>query len=100
MSIMNNHQSFGSKLRELREAKGLLLRQVAAAIEVDTAFISKVERGEKLLKQDHLNKLAKLMDVKQQDLHTLWLSDKILNLVKNETTAEKSLKLTLKRLKN
>ena len=40
----------GKKLRELREQKGLLLRQVAASLEVDTAYISKMERGEKNIK--------------------------------------------------
>jgi transcriptional regulator with XRE-family HTH domain len=98
--MMNNSQSFGNKLRELRETQGLLLRQVAATLEVDTAFLSKVERDEKQLRQEHIIKLAALFGVKEDDLHTHWLSDKILDLVKNETTAEQSLKLTLKRLKN
>jgi transcriptional regulator with XRE-family HTH domain len=34
-------KSFGETVRDLRENKGLLLRQVAALLEVDTAFLSK-----------------------------------------------------------
>lgn len=44
---MNNPKTFGQTIRNYREAKGLLLRQLAAALEVDTAFISKLERDEK-----------------------------------------------------
>ena len=98
--MANNSQSFGNKLRELRENRGLLLRQVAATLEVDTAFLSRVERDEKQLKQEHITKLADLFGVNEDELHTHWLSDKILYLVKDETTAEQSLKLTLKRLNN
>ncbi len=48
--------NFGVILRQNREKKGMLLRQVAAILELDTAFISKIERGEKCLKRDHLTK--------------------------------------------
>lgn len=37
----------GDKLRELRTERGLLLREVAATIEADTAYMSKVELGER-----------------------------------------------------
>jgi HTH-type transcriptional regulator, competence development regulator len=39
----------GQKLRELSEQKGMLLREVAANLEIDTAMISKIERDEKSL---------------------------------------------------
>ena len=32
----------GEKLKELRESKGLVQRQVAAALGVDTAYVSKM----------------------------------------------------------
>jgi transcriptional regulator with XRE-family HTH domain len=44
----------GEKLRELREAKGLVQRQVAADLEVDTAYISKMEHNEKPVSRNHL----------------------------------------------
>ena len=34
----------GVKLKELRETNGMVQRQIAALLEVDTAFISKVEK--------------------------------------------------------
>ncbi|WP_374212956.1 helix-turn-helix domain-containing protein [Parabacteroides faecis] len=42
---------FGRRIRELREAKRLLLRQVASNLETDTAHISKLERGERKAKK-------------------------------------------------
>jgi len=42
----------GQKIRETREKQNLLLRQVAAHIEVDTALMSKAERGERNLNRD------------------------------------------------
>jgi len=38
---------FGNKIRKLREEKGLVLRQLAAALEIDTATMSKIERGDR-----------------------------------------------------
>ena len=37
----------GSEIREFREKKELLFRQVAALIEVDPSLVSKIERGDK-----------------------------------------------------
>lgn len=36
---------FGAKLRELRAARGILLRQMAAALEVSPAYLSALEHG-------------------------------------------------------
>lgn len=36
---------FGDKIRELRDEQGLLQRQLAAALEIDTPMFSKSERG-------------------------------------------------------
>ena len=50
----------GVKLKELRESNGLVQRQIAALLEVDTAFISKVEKEEKQISKNHIGRLAKL----------------------------------------
>jgi transcriptional regulator with XRE-family HTH domain len=41
-------KSIGEIIRELREQKSLLLRQVAAEIEIDQALLSKIERNERM----------------------------------------------------
>jgi len=84
----------GQHLRELREEKGLLLRQVAAFLEVDTAYISKIERGEKNIKREFILKLAELYNTNIEEMLILWLADQLFDLVKNEELGLKALKVT------
>jgi transcriptional regulator with XRE-family HTH domain len=85
----------GNKLRELRESKGLLLRQVAAYLETDTAFVSKLERNERKAKREQVLQLAAFFEYSSKELLALWLSDQIYELVKNEETATDSLKIII-----
>jgi HTH-type transcriptional regulator, competence development regulator len=94
----DKQKSFGETVREYREIKGLLIRQVAAELEVDTAFLSKMERNEKKASRQQVDKLSKVLDVEAEELLTLWLSDKILETIGKEVVAYKALKLTEKRL--
>lgn len=89
----------GQRLRELREKKGMLLREVAAHLEIDTAMISKIERGEKSCKREHILILAKVLETSEQELIVLWLSDRIYPIVKDETYGIKALNQVKKRLK-
>lgn len=89
----------GSKLKELREQKGFVQRQVAAEIEVDTAYISKIENEEKTLSRNQIPKLAKLYQIEENELQKLWLADKILKMVCEEEQKEEALKFVLKNLK-
>lgn len=83
----------GEKLKELREAKGLVQRQIAAALEVDTAYISKMESNEKPVSRTHLKKLAVLLGIGEEELLSLWLADKLYDIVKNEPAGLKSIEL-------
>ena len=58
----------GEKLKELRESKGLLQRQVAAELDVDTAYISKMENNDKPVSKEHLKKISTLLGVPENDL--------------------------------
>lgn len=83
----------GQKLRALREEKGLLLRQVETELDVDTACISKLERGEKNIKREYILKLATIYNSPEDDLVTLWLADKVFDLIKGEKNAINALKI-------
>ena len=89
----------GIKLRELRNEKGLLLREVAATIQTDAAYVSKVELGERKPKREHVGLFADIYDVSPTDLDKLWLADKVYDYVCDEKTAIESLELVLTRLK-
>ena len=88
----------GTKLKELREKNGYVQRQIAAELEVDTAYISKVENDEKLLSKSHLKKIAELFNVAEKELIVIWLADKILNTIHNEENKQQALQLALNTL--
>ena len=81
----------GEKLKELRESKGLLQRQVAAELDLDTAYISKMENNDKPVSKTYLSKLAAVYEVDEQDLITLWLADKVYDIVKDQDMALKAM---------
>jgi HTH-type transcriptional regulator, competence development regulator len=83
----------GKKLRELREQKGMLLRQVGAHLEVDTTYISKMERGEKNIKREFVLKLAGLYQTDPELLIKTWLADRVYDIIKNEPCALDALQL-------
>lgn len=89
----------GEKLKELREAKGYFQRQVAAELEVDTAYISKMENNEKPVSRNHLRKLSVLLGIAEEELLTLWLADKVFDVVKDEVVALKAMGYAEKELK-
>ncbi|ADY54034.1 helix-turn-helix domain protein [Pseudopedobacter saltans DSM 12145] len=83
--------AFGKYIRELRESKGLYLREVGAALELDNAFISKVENEDRLLPKKHLEKLAEFLNTPINDLMVLWLSDKIRGIIEDKEIGRKAL---------
>lgn len=89
----------GNKVRELRETKGILMRQVAAFIEVDTALISKLERGERKAQRDQITKIAQFLEADEKELTLLWLADRITDDIKDEPQAIEALKFVEKQFK-
>jgi len=83
---------FGKKIRDLREQKGLVLRKVAAQLDIDTATLSKIELGDRQAKRVHLKILSKLYDIDLQELEKLWLTDKVYDIIENEKQGLRVLK--------
>ena len=90
----------GQKIRETREKQNLLLRQVAAHIEVDTALMSKAERGERNLNREQVIKLAQLLKASEDEFVSLWLCDKVIEAVNEDPLAEQGIKKALTKIKN
>jgi len=91
--------NFSDRIRSLREVKGLLQRHLAAELQIDTPMFSKIERGERRAKRGQVLQLAKLLEVKEDELMPLWLADQILDIIKNERFGLASLKIAEKKLK-
>jgi len=83
----------GNKLRELREKKGMLLRQVAAALEVDTATVSKIELGSRSIKKEQIQLLANILEADASELQVLWLASKLCEILEGEDKAIDALKV-------
>jgi transcriptional regulator with XRE-family HTH domain len=84
---------FGNRIRELRESRELLQRQLAASLEIDTPMFSKIERGERKAKKKQVILLAELLQADVQELLTLWLAEQVYDLVKDEDVASDALKV-------
>lgn len=85
------NSQFGNKIRIIREEQKLLLRQIAPLLDMDTALLSKIERGERQAKKETVLKIAKILKVKEDELLTLWLADQIYDVVKDEDNALKAM---------
>lgn len=75
---------FGNKIRELRDEQGVLQRQLAALLEIDTPMFSKIERGNRRAKREQVIKLAEYLHQDEKEMLTLWLADKVLDAVDGE----------------
>jgi len=84
-------KTLGQILKGAREAKKLLLREVAAAISADTAMISKFEKGERKPTRDQLLSLSKVLEITEKEILICYLSDKIVAELINENVAKEAL---------
>ena len=75
---------FGNRIKELREARGLLQRQLAAVLGVDVPMFSKIERGDRRAKREHVVILAQQLNASEEELLSLWLADKIIDAIDND----------------
>lgn len=89
---------FGEHIKKLRELNHLLQRQLANVLDMDTAMLSKIERGERRAKREHIPILAKLLHTNEKELQTAWMADQVYELIKEEENASEILKLSLNNL--
>ena len=75
---------FADRIRQLREDKQLFQRQLAEALEIDTPMYCKIERGNRPVKRTQVVTLAKFLSTDETELLTLWLADKVLEVLEGE----------------
>ncbi|WP_394665285.1 helix-turn-helix domain-containing protein [uncultured Chryseobacterium sp.] len=71
------NQTTGQLIRQLREKRGLPLRKIAALLDIDTSYYSKIERNEKNATKIHIQKLEAFFELEKNSLLIPYLSDKI-----------------------
>ena len=93
-------ETFGDIIRIAREKEGLILRQVASALDIDQAIISKFERGERKPSKEQVEKFAEFYKLDKNKLITSWLSDQIANTILYEENIEEVLKVAEEKAKS
>jgi len=85
---MNN---FGDLIRAKREENEMLLRHLAAQLDIDTAQLSKMERGERTAKREHVLRLIQILKLDKSETKSLWLADQIFKSIATEDEAIRAL---------
>jgi len=93
------NSQFGERIRTLREKQNLYLRQVAPLLEMDTAQLSKIEKGLRQLKREQIPIIAEILKVSNDELMTLWLADQIYAVVKDEKLANEAMQVAEEKIK-
>ncbi len=77
----------------------MLLRHVSALLDIDTAILSKIERGERKATREQINRLAEILEIDKESLIIQYLSEKILYELKDEDLGIQALKVAEKTIK-
>ena len=77
----------------------MLLRHVSAQLDIDTAILSKIERGERKATRKQLTKLADILELDKEALLIQYLSEKILYEIQDEDLGIQALKVAEKTIK-
>ena len=59
---------FGVKIKELRKLKGLSQEKLANLAEIDRTYLPTIEKGERNVSIEVVERLAKALDIKIKDL--------------------------------
>lgn len=82
-------KTLGDILKCAREEKVLILRKVAAEVDIDQSLISKFEKNERKPTMEQIVRLAKFYGISETELIINWYSEKIAEELKNiESTSE------------
>ncbi|MCX6902954.1 MAG: helix-turn-helix transcriptional regulator [Verrucomicrobia bacterium] len=74
---MKSNSTFGEYIRKKRQEREQPLRVVAAAVEIDSTLLSKLERGERFPTEEQIAKFAKVFKLSEQELKGRVIADKV-----------------------
>lgn len=92
--------TFGELIRKRRLDLGKPIREVAGAIGLDQAILSKAERNKRAISPEVIPDLSKVLSLDYKALQTKYWSEKIYNEIKGEDYGMESVEMVLKRLEN
>jgi transcriptional regulator with XRE-family HTH domain len=71
-------KTFGEYIRKSRENKGLPLRKVAAALDIDTSILSKIERNERRATIEMIPILAESLDKDEKEVELQFIQTAVI----------------------
>lgn len=92
-------ETIGQIIRAKRESQGLLLRHVAAQLDIDQAILSKIERNERTPTRENIVRLSQVLKLDKEELLIQYMSDKIAYEIADEACASKVLKVAERKVK-
>ena len=91
-------ETLGDILKNSREEKNLILRKVAAEVDVDQSLISKFEKNERRPTMEQLKRLAKFYNLSEKELVINWYSEKIAEELKDTVSTSEILRIAEEKL--
>jgi transcriptional regulator with XRE-family HTH domain len=92
-------KTIGTILRELRETKGLLLREVGAKLSLDPTILSKIEQDRRMPTKEQAKLLADFYKEQKNEILIAWLSDKLYYEAQNEDLALQAMQVAEEKIK-
>ena len=90
--------TLGQMIKAKREVKGLLLRQVAAHLDIDQAILCKIEKGYRKPTKANIIKLSEILEIDREQLMVEFLSEKIAYEIAGEDCASEALRVAEKKV--
>ncbi|MGQ0829024.1 MAG: Fic family protein [Bacteroidota bacterium] len=91
--------TLGEKLRILRDVQKYKLKDVSSKLKIDMALVSKIERNERKPTREQVTKLAKLYKTNERELLLLFLAEKVIYEIADDTLVMDVLKVAEEQLK-
>lgn len=92
-------KTIGTTLRELREEKGLLLREVGAQLSLDPTILSKIEQGKRMPTKEQVKAFGEFYKQQKNDVIIAWLSDKLFHEVQDEDLALQAMQIAEEKIR-
>lgn len=89
---------FAEKIKQLREQQQLPQRQLAAALEIDTATYCKIEKGDRKARREQIAVIADMLKCEKEELLEIWLADKVYAIVKEEEHSDNVLSIVAEKV--
>jgi len=88
----------GNLIRAHRQAKNLLIRQVAAELGIDPSLLSRIERGDKKPTRAQVVQLSEILEADKNQFLAIFLSGKVVSILRDESSALEAIVLARQQL--